>query len=130
MGRALGWGEEERASDFEAQGNKLTVLQMHLDGRPVGRFADPDVEVFAFACFEEHHIVAVVQLGELVELVQLGLRVELGIFPAVREERVEVIEEMSVAIGHTAGGEDENSLLGSAGYGVGRVIFGCGGLGK
>lgn len=40
-----------------------TVLEMHLHGRAIGRFADPYVEVFALARFEEKDVVAVVKLG-------------------------------------------------------------------
>ena len=39
---------------------------MQLYGGAVGRFAHPDVEVFAFAGFEEEHVVAVVEVGEFV----------------------------------------------------------------
>ncbi len=39
---------------------------MHLDGRAIGRFAHPYVEVFALARFEEEHVVAVVEFGQLV----------------------------------------------------------------
>lgn len=40
-----------------------TILKMHLYGRPIRRFAHPDVEIFAFASFEEKDIIAIVKLG-------------------------------------------------------------------
>jgi len=45
---------------------------MKFDRRSVWRFAHPDIQVFAFAGFEEQDIVAVVEVGEFVELVKLG----------------------------------------------------------
>ena len=57
---------------------------MHLDRWSVRRLRKPYVEVFAFARFEEHDVVAVVEVGELIELGQLGFGVEFGIFAAVR----------------------------------------------
>jgi hypothetical protein len=48
---------------------------VHLDGGSVWCFAHPGVQILAFSCFEEKNIVAVVQLSELVELIQLGLSV-------------------------------------------------------
>lgn len=65
----------------------------------VGCFGEPDVKVLALARLEEEHVVAVVEIGELVELVELRLRVEFGIFSAVGEEAVEIIEEVSVSTG-------------------------------
>lgn len=52
-----------------------TVLKVHLDRRPVGSFAHPDVKIFPFAGLEEKHIVAIVEVCELVKLVELGFRV-------------------------------------------------------
>jgi hypothetical protein len=48
---------------------------MHLDGWTVGCFAHPRIQILAFPGFEEENIVAVVELSELVQLVQLGLGV-------------------------------------------------------
>jgi hypothetical protein len=58
---------------------------MKLDRRPIGHFTHPHIKIFSFARLEEEQIVAVVQLGELVELVELRLGVELGFFLAVRK---------------------------------------------
>jgi hypothetical protein len=74
----------------------LTVLRIKLDRRPVRDLAEPHVQVLSFPRLEEEHVVAVVELGQLVELVQLGLGVELGVFAAVREHRGEVIEKVPV----------------------------------
>lgn len=70
---------------------------MHLDGGPVGRLAQPYIEIFGFARFEKEHIVAIVEVGQLIQLVELGLGVELCIFAAVRYEGVEIVHEMSVS---------------------------------
>jgi len=48
---------------------------MHLDSGAVGRFAHPRIQILAFPGFEEEHIVAVVELSELVQLVQFRLGV-------------------------------------------------------
>ena len=74
---------------------------MHLHRRAIGWFREPDVEVFAFAGFEKHDVVAVVQVGEFVELGELGFGVEFGVFAAVGEERVEIAEEMAVSMCET-----------------------------
>lgn len=74
-----------------------TVLEVHFDGGAVGGFAHPDVEVFGFAGFEEEDVVAVVEVGEFVELVEFGFRVEFGVFATVREEGVQVVEEVTMS---------------------------------
>ena len=78
-------------------GSRRTVLQMHLGCRPIGGFAHPYVEVFALARFEEEDIVAVVEFGDFVELVEFCFGVEFCVFAAVGEEGVEVIEEMTMS---------------------------------
>ena len=76
----------------------LTVLGMELDSRAVGNLAEPHVQILALARLEEHDVVAVVKLGELVQLVKLGLGIELDVFAAVGEHRCEIVEEMSVSV--------------------------------
>lgn len=76
----------------------LTVLGMELNGRTVGDLAEPHVQILALARLEEHNVVAVVKLGELVQLVKLGLGIELDVFAAVGEHRCEIVEEMSVSV--------------------------------
>lgn len=112
-------------------GVRSTVLEMHLHGRAIGRFADPYVEVFALSGFEEEDVIAVVELGKFVQLVELGLGVQLRIFAAVGKEKVEIVEEMSMSIGDSARGKDEDSLLGSRGNGGGSGgVFGSSGFGE
>ena len=69
---------------------------MQLERRAIGRFGQPDVQVFALARLEEEDVVAVVEVGELVELGQLGLGVEFGVFAGVGEEGVQVSEEVAM----------------------------------
>lgn len=76
---------------------KLTILHVKLDGRPVWRFAHPKVQVLALPRLEEEHIVAVVEFGQLVQLVQFRLRIELGVFPAVGQQIVDVVQEVTVS---------------------------------
>ena len=76
----------------------MHVLTVHFDRGAVGGLGEPDVEVFAFARLEEHDVVAVVEVGELVELGELGFGVEFGIFAAVGEEGVQVGEEVPVSV--------------------------------
>ena len=87
--------EESQASRQGVE--KLTVLQMHLDRWSVGCFAHPDIEIFSLARLEKQHVVAIVQLGQLVELIQLAFRVEFGILATMREEGVEIVEKMALA---------------------------------
>ena len=84
---------------------------MHLDGRPIRGFTHPYVEIFALSRLEKEHIVAIVEFGELVELVEFGFGVEFCIFPAMWKQRVEIIEKMSVSVGHASRTKDEDSLL-------------------
>lgn len=75
----------------------MHILAVQLDRGAVGGFGEPEVEVFAFARLEEEDVVAVVQVGELVELGEFGFCIEFGVFAAVGEEGVEVGEEVAVA---------------------------------
>jgi hypothetical protein len=75
-----------------------TVLDVHLDGRSVWRLAHPCVQIFAFPCLKEEHIVAIVEFGKLVELVQFCLGVEFCFFAAVWKEGVKVVQEMTMSI--------------------------------
>jgi hypothetical protein len=87
---------EAVAGEVELLGG-VDVLAVHLDGGAVGRLGQPDVEILAFAGFEEEDVVAVVEVGKLVELRELGFGVEFGIFARVGEERVQVIEKVAVS---------------------------------
>lgn len=81
------------------EGEGRTVLEVHLYGGAIGGFAHPDVEVFAFAGFEEEDVVAVVEVGEFVELVEFCFGVEFGVFTTVGKEGVEIIEEVAMSAG-------------------------------
>lgn len=83
-------GGETKEGRFSEECGR-TVLEMAFYGWAVGGFAHPDVEVFALAGFEEEDVVAVVEVGELVQLVELCFGVEFCVFAAVREEGVEVV---------------------------------------
>ena len=99
---------------------------MHLDSRPIRGFTHPYVEIFALSRLEKEHIVAIVQFGKLIELIKFGLGVELCIFPAMWEQRVEIVEKMSVSVGHTSRAEDEDSLLVLCRRAVSRgCLWGC-----
>jgi hypothetical protein len=80
------------------------VLAVHLHRRAVRRFRKPYVQILALPRFEEEDVVAVVQVGELIQLVQLGLSVEFGVFARVRQKRMQVGEEVAVAEGDAPGG--------------------------
>lgn len=94
---------EDRAGALEAVAGEVEllgcvdVLAVHLDGRAVGRLGQPEVEILALAGLEEHDIVAVVEVGELVELRELGLGVEFGVFARVRKKGVEVVKQVTVS---------------------------------
>jgi hypothetical protein len=64
----------------------VDVLAVHFDSRAVRRLGQPEVEILALAGLEEHDVVAVVEVGKLVELRELGLGVEFGVFARVRKE--------------------------------------------
>lgn len=46
----------------------LTVLKVKLDSRAIGHLAQPDIQVLALPRLEKQNVVAVVELGQLVEL--------------------------------------------------------------
>ena len=58
----------------------VNVLHMHLDARPVGCLRGPHVEVLVSPCLEVEGIVAVVEIGEFREELQLLLRVQLRVW--------------------------------------------------
>lgn len=47
----------------------MEILEMHLDSWAIGSFAHPYVEILAFTCFEEENVIAIIEFGQLVELV-------------------------------------------------------------
>ena len=96
---------------------------MHLDSRPVRGFTHPYVEIFALSSLEKEHIVAIVKFGKLIELIKFGLRVELCIFATMWEQRVEIVEKMSMSVGHASRAEDEYSLLILYGRAISRGCF-------
>jgi hypothetical protein len=60
-------------------------LYVELDSRAIGHLAHPHVQILPLPGLKEHDIVAVVKLRQLVELVQLGLGIELGVLAPVGE---------------------------------------------
>ena len=83
-----------------------TILEVELHSWAVGRFAHPYIEVFTLPRFEEQDVVAVVEFGEFIELVEFGLGIELCIFTAVRQERVKVVQEVSMSVGYASRGKN------------------------
>jgi hypothetical protein len=57
---------------------------VELDRWSIGHLAHPNIEILSLSGFEKKNIIAVVQFGELVQLIQLGLGVELGLLLAMR----------------------------------------------
>lgn len=74
-----------------------TILQVKLDRRSIGYLAHPNIEILPFSRLEEENIVAILNGGEFVELVQLRLRVELGILAAMRKHRGNIVKKMTVS---------------------------------
>ncbi len=97
---------------------------MHLDSRPIRGFTHPYVEIFALSRLKKEHIIAIVKFGKLIELIKFGLGVELCIFPAMWEQRVEIVEKMSMSVGHASRTKYEDSLLILYGRATGRGYFG------
>lgn len=84
---------EERA---QGSVGGITVLEVHFDCRAIWRFAHPNIKIFAFSSFEKEYIIAIIQLGKFIQLIQLGFGVEFCIFAAVREKGIDIVEEMPV----------------------------------
>lgn len=64
----------------------MQILHVELYSWSIGGFAHPEIEVLPFAGFEEEDVVAVVEVGDFVEVVEFGFGVEFGVFAAVGEE--------------------------------------------
>lgn len=79
---------------------------MHLHGRTIGWFAHPQVEVLPFSRLKEEDVVAIIEISKFVQLIELRFRIQLGVFSTMGEKRMEVIHEVSVPIGDTAGAEN------------------------
>jgi len=58
-------------NDQEVIEGELTILQMHLYRRSIRRFTHPQVQILSFSSLKEEDIVAIVQLCQFVQLVQL-----------------------------------------------------------
>lgn len=104
LGVERGVEGKNRAGALEAVAGEVQllhgvqVLDVHLDSRSVRCLAHPEVEILPLARLEEEDIVAVVQFGELVQLVEFGLGIELDVLAGVWEERVQIIEEMAMSV--------------------------------
>ena len=103
---------------------------MHLDGGAIRCFGYPYVEIFALSRLEKKHVITVIELSELIELIQFRLSVELCVFTAVWQQGIEVIEQVSMSVGHASGAENENSLLVLSGGAIGGSSLGGGGFGQ
>ena len=79
---------------------------MHLYRRSIGRLAHPYVEIFPFPCFEKEDVIAIVELSQFIQLVELCFCIELCIFATMGKEGVQIVQEMSVSVGHAARGEN------------------------
>lgn len=71
---------------------------MELDSRAVRDLAEPHVKILSLSRLKEEDVVAVVEFGQLVELVELRLGIELGILSAVRKHRGDIVQEMAVSM--------------------------------
>ena len=58
----------------------MHVLDVKFHGGSIGWFGYPEVQVLVLSALEKEHVVTVVELGHLVQLVQVLLGVELGLF--------------------------------------------------
>ena len=71
---------------------------MHLDGWTVRGLAHPNVQILSLARLEEENIVAVVEFGEFVELVEFRLGIELCIFSGMRKKGVKIIQKVTMSV--------------------------------
>ena len=58
----------------------MHILDVKFHGGSIRRFGYPKVQVLVLSALEKEHIVTVVELGNFVQLVQVLLGVELGLF--------------------------------------------------
>jgi hypothetical protein len=61
----------------------VQVLQVHLYSRAVWWLGHPAVEILTLTGFKKEDVVAIVEFCQFIELVELSLGVEFGLFPAV-----------------------------------------------
>ena len=80
---------ENGPRSFEAVADEIElfhgvqILEMHLDRGTVGRLGHPAVEILTLTGFKKEDVVAIVEFCQFIELVELSLGVEFGLFPAV-----------------------------------------------
>lgn len=89
----------------------MQVLDVELGGGTVGSLGHPHVQIHMLSGLKVQNVVAVVHLSNLVELVQLGLGVELGLLSTMGKHGLEIADEMSLSEGHSSRSDDQHSLL-------------------
>ncbi|KAI3482422.1 hypothetical protein L1887_54980 [Cichorium endivia] len=89
----------------------VNVLHLELGRRSIGRLGRPHVQILALPRLKVERVVAVVELGELVEHVQLRLGIELAVLLGMWHERLEVIDEVAHARRDASRGQHEHPLL-------------------
>jgi len=57
-----------------------TILHVEFNSWSIRRFAHPQIKIFSLPSLKEEYIIAVVEFGELVQLVEFGFGVEFGVF--------------------------------------------------
>lgn len=79
----------------------MNIIDAELNGWSVGRFAEIHVQVLrVLACLEKCNVVAGVKVGQTIErrIVVVGrFSVKFGILVRMREESVEVVQQMPVS---------------------------------
>jgi len=80
-------------------GEIVTILNVELHAGTLRNLGEPKVQIFPLAVFEIHGVVAVVDVSDFIEQEELALGVELVLLAAVRQQLVEVLEQVAMPAG-------------------------------
>lgn len=88
----------------------VQVHHVEFDRWSVWWLRDPEVEVLVLTALEEHDVVTVVELGNLVQFVKRLLRVELRLLSRVGEKRLQIRDQVSVTVRYASRRDEQHPL--------------------
>lgn len=88
----------------------MHVLNIEFHCGTIGRLQDPEVKVLVLSCLEEKNVVAVIQLSNFVELVQVLLGIEFGLFSSMWHQVCQILNQVTMPVSDASGRDDKHSL--------------------
>lgn len=94
-GKNVAWALEWVSSQLELI-HSVNILNMKLSRWTVWSLAYPHVQILAFSYFKEDTVVAVAELSEFVQYVQMWFRIKFRVFLRMGEDCLEIVHQMTV----------------------------------